>query len=351
MNKKWITGSLLFALLLTLFLYMAGFFTPKIALKQQPQMIESTMAQSELATHTMSETIEPVIREFPGLVVANQKATIASRITATVVEVLVEVGTNVKQGDVLLRLESDDLDARVKQMEQSFSSAQAQLNAARAEYVRIKELLQKKLVPQSQYDQAESTLKTASANLEKARAAMSEAETNLGYSVISAPFDGVITQKSIHKGDTATTGSALFSMYNPESLIVEAHVSESSLSVLNVGKSINMQFPTLQTNVVGTIREVAPAADSGSRSYLVRLGFTNKDKLYPGNFVKVGLQVSNQSVLKVPAAAVYQVGQLDYVRVFEKGEFQTRLVQLGEDLRVRKGLKQGDVVLLNPREI
>ncbi|EVT76166.1 acrA/AcrE family domain protein, partial [Vibrio parahaemolyticus V-223/04] len=66
-----------------------------------------------------------------------------------------------KQGDVLARLESDDLDARVRQSEQALSSAQAQLNAARKEFSRVRALLNKKLIPQSQFDQAESALQTA----------------------------------------------------------------------------------------------------------------------------------------------------------------------------------------------
>ncbi|MGD8122905.1 efflux RND transporter periplasmic adaptor subunit [Vibrio sp. TRT 2004] len=346
-NRKLLLGTVLFAGLALVFLYMAGVFTPKVSTQMQTR---DAVSQTQPVV-TLVATEERVMRQFPGTVVADQKATIAARLTATVVEVLVEVGQPVRKGDVLLRLESDDLNARVRQTEQSLSSAQAQLNAARKEYARIKELLNKKLVPQAQFDQAESTLKTAIANLEQARAAVSEAETTFGFSVITAPFDGVITHKPINSGDTATPGMALLSMYNPDSLIVEADVAESVMPALSIGATLAVEIPTYQLVLDANINEIAPAADSGSRSYLIRLGFDTEHTLYPGNFARVSVDLGSEKVLKVPVAAIYQVGQLDYVKVVEEGMVHTRLVQLGDDFRVRKGLVEGDVVLLNPRDL
>lgn len=350
MNKKLLLGGVLFAFLTLLFLTMAGVFTPKIS-EQESKVQALNHSAGEIETATLTAEVEAKYREFPGVVVANQKAKIAARITATVVEVLVEVGTVVQKGDVVLRLENDDLDAKVRQSQQALSSAQAKLNAARNEYRRMQELLVKKLIPQSQYDQAESTLKTAQANWEHARATISEAETLLGFSVITAPFDGIVTRKAINQGDTATPGSELLSIYNPDSLVTEVNVPESLLPLLSIGKSLDMYLPTYQTETTAQIKEVTPAADQGSRSYLVRLSFEPKVIVYPGSYAKVALEVEQQTVLRVPPAAVYQVGQLDYVRVVEGGEIKTRLVQLADNLRVRKGLKSGDVVVLNPTVI
>lgn len=346
MNRKLFLGLVLFAGLAVVFLYMAGVFSPKVPVQMQAR--QSMIEPQQVVTLVATE--QRVMRDFPGTVVADQKATIAARLTATVVEVLVEVGQSVKQGDVLLRLESDDLDARVRQTEQSLSSSQAQLNAARKEYARIKELLAKKLVPQAQFDQVESKLKTASANLEQAKAAVSEAETTFGFSVITAPFDGVITNKPVNSGDTSTPGMALLSMYNPDSLIVEVDVAESVMPVLSIGRTLALEIPTYGLVLDATINEIAPAADSGSRSYRIRLGFESEHPLYPGNFARVSVDLGTEKVLTVPVAAIYQVGQLDYVKVVEEGTLHTRLVQLGDGFRVRKGLSEGDRVVLNPRD-
>ncbi|MGF1894630.1 efflux RND transporter periplasmic adaptor subunit, partial [Vibrio campbellii] len=88
-----------------------------------------------------------------------------------------------------------------------------------------------------------------------------------------------------------------------------------------------------------------------SRSYLIRLGFDTDKILYPGSYAKVLVETDSYRILKVPMEAIYQVGQLDYVRILKNGEIQTRLIQVGDDYRVRKGLVEGDVVVLNPRDI
>lgn len=118
-------GIILIILLALLFLYMAGFFSEKLPTEHSAKT--NVIDVNSVQTHEMILTSEPVVREFPGVVVADQQADIAARLTASVVEVLVKVGDRVKQGDVLARLESDDLDARVRQSEQALSSAQAQL--------------------------------------------------------------------------------------------------------------------------------------------------------------------------------------------------------------------------------
>ncbi|MCA0937536.1 efflux RND transporter periplasmic adaptor subunit [Vibrio alginolyticus] len=343
-------GIVLLIVLTLLFLYMAGFFSEKLLTEHSAKT--NVIDPNSVTTHEMILTSEPIVREFPGVVVADQQADIAARLTASVVEVLVKVGDQVKQGDVLARLESDDLDARVRQSEQALSSAQARLNAARKEFTRVKTLLNKKLIPQSQFDQAQSTLQTAQADFNRAQAAVSEAETTFGYSIITAPFDGLITQKPINKGDTATPGSLLLSMYNPDSLEIEVNFAESVMPYVNYDKQVEVAFPSYDASAVATIKEVTPSADANSRSYTVKLQFKSSTAVYPGTFSKVSLPLTDDVVLRVPQEAVYQVGQLDYVKVLrESGEVETRLIQLGDQDRVRAGLKQGDVVILNPREL
>lgn len=346
-NNKWLLGAVLFSGLIALFLYMAGSFSPKIQIEQAPRM----MSMANIETAVLKQVEQSIEREFSGTVVAEQKATISSRLTATVAQVLVSVGDEVKQGDVLIRLESGDLDARVEQTEQALVSAQSKLNTARKDYQRIKELLEKKLVPQSQYDQAQNNLQTSQAALMQAKAAVSEAETTFGFSVITAPFDGVVTNKAAHQGDTATPGMPLLSMYNPLSLVVEANIAESVLPYIALGKSIPLNIPTYDMTLNSTISEITPSADAGSRSYLIKLDFDPQARVYPGNFARVTLALGTEKVVRVPLEAIYQVGQLDYVKVVEGDQIHTRLVQLGQDFRVRKGLASGDVVVLNPIDL
>lgn len=342
--SKLISGIVLFSVLGLLFLYMAGFFTEKL-----PEERIITLAELEGAqTLVVKSTERPVERSYTGTVVADQKATLSARLTAKVAEVLFDVGDQVQQGDVLIRLESEDLDARVLQSQEALSSAQARLNAARKEYKRVKELVERKLLSQSEFDKAESELKTSQAGFRQAEAAVTEAQTTSGFSIITAPFSGVITQRPINQGDTATPGTQLLSMYNPETMQLESSISESQIANIAPGSMLKFELPTYDYVAVGEVVEIAPAADNNSRSFVVKLALETEKRIYPGSFGKVTVEEGTERVIQLPDNALYQVGQLDYVKVVDEGVIKRRLVQLGESNRVRKGINSGDTVLLNP---
>ena len=341
---KPVLGVILFSALAVLFLFMAGVFTPKLSEKK----IHSNHQFNNLKTQVLLQQKVQKQREFTATVVADQKAILAARLTAKIAEVLVDVGAQVKQGDILIRLESTDLDARVNQTEQALSSAQSQLNIARKQYDRAQALLVKKLISQSDFDQAESQLKTANANFKQAKATVKEAETTYGFSIITAPFDGIVNSRSINVGDTATPGMNLLGLYNPKTLQLEVNISESLLSKANLGSILSYQIPSFNIKSQGNVVEVSPATDSTSRSFLLKIALQHTEKLYPGSYARVWVDSGSTEQLIVPSEAVYQVGQLDYVKVVESNQIKTKLIQLADNFEVRKGLKNGDMVLLNP---
>lgn len=345
--KNGVIAAILFSVLGILFFYLGGVFTEKVALEPRNSGPSDI---SMLKTRVLEPQVWPETREFTGVIIAEQQATISARLTAKVAEVLVDVGAQVKRGDVLMRLESEDLSARVKQNEQSISAAQAQLNVSRKEFQRISDLVGKKLLPQAEFDRAESQLKGAEANFKQAQAYLSEAETTFGYSVITAPFDGVVTAKSVNIGDTAAPGANLLSLYNPRSLQIETHIPESLIPRLHIGAEIDVYLPALKRQVVGTVNEITPSADTSSRSFAVRLDFDVDDEvtLYPGLYAIPTVVTGEDSYIRLQPDEYYQVGQLDYVKVLASGVITTRLVQLGEKARVNSGVIAGDIIIQNP---
>ncbi|WP_375749850.1 efflux RND transporter periplasmic adaptor subunit [Vibrio sp. HN007] len=342
--SKLILGIVLFSVLGFLFLYMAGFFTEKLSEERVVKLSDLSGAE----TITIESITRPIERTYTGTVVADQQATLSARLTAKIAEVLIDVGDQVQQGDVLMRLESDDLDARVLQTQEALSSAQARLNAARKEYKRVEELVGRKLLSQSEFDRAESDLKTSQAEFRRAQAAVTEAKTTSGFSIITAPFSGLITKRPINQGDTATPGMELLSLYNPEKMQLESSISESQIAKITLGSQLNYKLPTYSQEGKAEVVEIAPAADNNSRSFVVKLVLNLEQQVYPGTYGKVIVKEGNESIIQLPNEAIYQVGQLDYVKVVEDGVVSRRLVQLGENNRVRKGLSQGDTVLLSP---
>ncbi|SON53289.1 efflux RND transporter periplasmic adaptor subunit [Vibrio tapetis] len=349
-SSKLTLGIGLFSLLGVLFLYMAGFFTAKI----NPQESALTLSASEISaleTVELQSSVHNQYRQFTGTVVADQKASLSALLTAQVAETLVDAGASVTKGDVLMRLESDDLDARVMQSEQGLSSAQAQLNAARKEYQRVSELVNKKLLPQSEYDRVKSQLDTTTAKYKQTQAAVREAETTFGFSIITSPFDGVITTRPINQGDTAGPGTLLVTLYNPKTLQLEVNISESLINDIQIGTVLPFELPTFEKSGAGKVVEIVPAADSTSRSFLVKIALEGIDKVYPGVFGKVSVKSETLQALHLPEEAVYRVGQLDYVKVLKEDQVRTQLVQLSSNNIVRKGVEVGDVVILNPLDI
>ncbi len=145
----------------------------------------------------------------------------------------------------------------------------------------------------------------------------------------------------------------MLTLYNPDSMEAQVNIAESSLPFVTTGDTLNLRLPTYEKTLTGTIRTITPAADATSRSYRVALTLPVEQRedqvLLPGMFTKVTLSQESASVLFVPANARYQIGQLDYVKIVEDNQIKTRLVVLTQEGRVRKGLKSGDTVLINPK--
>ena len=202
--------------------------------------------------------------------------------------------------------------------------------------------------PQSEFDRVESLLKTSQAELKQAQAAVTEAETTFGFSIITAPFNGVVTSRPVNKGDTATPGMQLLSLYNPDTLQIETNISETLIHKVSLGSALEFKLPAYQLEGIGEVVVISPAADHSSRSFVVKLDMNTNAPIYPGSYAKVSVLAGESSVLIVPENAVYQIGQLDYVKVVNNEVLTTRLIQLGTDRVVRKGLKAGEQVVLEP---
>ncbi len=347
MQTKTITLGIIATIgLVTIFAYMAGAFTPKLS----QELLADRRAEAQGESITIAATPIPEIQAYSGQVVADQQAVLSARLTAQVAEVLIDVGDTVQQGDVLMRLESRDLDARVTQQQQAISAAQARLNEARLEFGRVEQLAAKKLVPQAQFDRAQAALKTAEASFNQANAALSEAETTFGFSIITAPFDGVISQRPINQGDQALPGTPLVSLYNPAVMKLAAFVPEKQLPLIQLGQQWPVRIDALERELAGVVTEMTPLAQSAAHSYRIKLRLDSEQPLFPGMFGRVHLTQGEQAQVLVPKSALYRIGQVEYVKRIVDGRSEPTIVRSGKvyDDRVviRSGLRVGETVLV-----
>lgn len=315
-----------------------------------------------------------------GYVAAQKKAAIASKATGRLEWLGVREGTPVKEGQLLARLESADVEAQVAQAVANVEAARATLSRLQADAVdaaqalkRSEELLAKGFLSGSANDsaisrhsQAKYAVLAQQAAIRQAQAALAVTRVGLANTEIRAPFAGVILSKNANVGDvispfnaSADSKGAVVSMADMDTLEVETDVSEASLFKASIGQPCEIQLDALpNVRLLGVVRSMVPSVDRSKATVMFKVGFVEKDaRVLPDmsakvNFLTRALAVGERTPrLAVPAQAVVDGA----VFVVKEGVAQRRLIKaggkLGDLIEVQAGLQVGDVVVLNPVDL
>lgn len=334
--------------LLLLVAVMAGYFTDKIPPGLEPvSAIDSNEAVAVIAHEA------PFTEPVPASIEAKETTIISSRLLARITNIEVRAGDLVEQGQLLLKLEKTDLLARAQQAREQINSAEARLTEARQNLERAQKLLQRGLIAVADRDAAQANASALEADLASARQALEQAEIAVSFTEIRSPIAGRIVDRFAETGDTASPGQKLLSLYNPFSLRVEAWVREQLALSLETGQLLQVEVPSAQLTLTARIEEIVPAADPGSRSFLVRAILPSDRILLPGMYARLQVPAGNRFRLLVPADRIAQVGQLDIAWVVQGTEAELRFVRLGQPtadglIEVITGLQAGELVLPVP---
>jgi RND family efflux transporter MFP subunit len=316
-----------------------------------------------------------------GYVIPQTKADIASKATGRLEKLEWEEGSPVKAGQVIARLESQDVVAALNQATANVGVAQTELAKALADLKeanfalrRAQDLVEKKFVSRELYDAAVARQAKAVASVDSARAgiaaseaAQRAAQVAVDYTLIKAPFDGVILKKHADVGDvvapfaaTKQSKGAVVSIADLRTLEVEADVSESNLYKVVPAQPCEIQLDAVPNpRFRGEVHRIMPTVDKSKATVVVKVRFLELDpRVLPDMSAKVAFLSRNlspaerQPVLSVAAAAVLQRENqtkaflLDGERVklvrFDAGE------RLGDVVPVRGGLRINDRAILNP---
>lgn len=346
--KKIILPLLAVVALFLMIAWMAGLFVDKI--EPGTADIVQTVTGEAVAVEAAEVSI---IEKVPASVEATQATLISSRLLARIVAVRVRAGDSVSKGDLLLELENSDIRAQVQQAEAIIGANTARLNEARQNLGRVKELQAGGVMSVADLDKAQANHDALLADMAGARQALEGARTALAYTEILAPFDGRVVDRFAEPGDTAQPGMKLLALYNPLSLRVEAQVREEVALGLEVGQALQVEIPSMQKIVDAIIEERVPAADPGSRSFLVKAGVAFDTSLLPGMYARLLVPVGAGRKLLIPANRVVHVGQLDLVWVYQDGQSYRRFVRIGQvnkhgQVEILAGLSEGELVLPLP---
>ena len=276
------------------------------------------------------------VEHLPGTVRADRFATLQARVPGLVARLAVAPGSRVAAGDLLVDLDAQEIAAKRDQ-------AQAVAAQAAADYARATTLFAREALTSAELD-------AAKARAAGTAAAAAEASILVGYTRITAPFAGVVVRKHVEVGDLLAPGRPVLDLEDPASLRLEIPVPESLVGTVALGNLLPVTIPAAGFTAPAAVVEITPAADPVQRSVLVKLALpADLAGLRSGQFGRAALATAGGRMLAVPAAAVFQRGQLDAVFVVREGIAHLRLVRLGgregDAWTIRAGLMEGERVV------
>lgn len=296
------------------------------------------------------ESLQPRFETAVGVIKPVRESNLASKILARVLEVNVTAGKEVREGDVLVRLNSEEQVSRVRQAESELDSALARLQLATIEASRASQLIETRSISQAEFDTAQSALKTAQALADRATRAVEETKVYLDYGTIRAPYSGVVVDKAVNPGDTVIPGQTLLTIYEPGNMQLVANVRESLALNLHVGQSITAKLESIEHSCTATVSEVVPKADASSHSFEVKATGPCPPGIYAGMFGRLYIPLEDERVILIPSISVQRVGQLTMVQIAQGEQSVRRSIQTGrvfdDQIEVLSGLVPGERIVL-----
>lgn len=316
-----------------------------------------------------------------GYVVAQRRASVASKITGRLDWLGVEEGSKVKKGQIIAILENKDAKASCKEAAANLNNALSNLEIAKVErkdallhFNRQKELLSHGIITQSEYDVADARHKrsiaavnAAESALNASRASLYSTKVALNYTYIRAPFEAVVLTKNADIGDIVTplgaaanAKAAVVTIADMDSLLVEADVSESYLQKVQAGQPCEIQLDALpDSRFRGIVHTIVPTADRSKATVMVKVKFLDKDnRILPEMSARVAFlerrltpdEQKPKIALKSNAVIMRNGNTCVFVikngRAVEAPLFAG--VQIGDMTEIIHGVKPGEKVVINP---
>lgn len=331
-----------------LMMWLAGQFSPKVSAMIQSRGCPERGASGRAVA--VRRIRVPRIESSVGTIRAVHETTIGSKLLARVVEAQLKAGQKMHEGDVLVRLDDADLQAKLKQALAAVASAEATHAQVLRDEKRHRELLKSNAVSRQEYETTSTAARSSEAELHRAEEVVNEVRATLEWATVRAPMDGIVIDKKIDVGDLVRPGQVLLTLFDPKRMQLVASVRESLAHRLEVGQTIGVEIEGVNQQGIGTISEIVPEAQAASRAFQVKVTGPCPPGIYSGMFGRILIPLDEELVLVLPRQAVRNVGQLELVDAVEQGRSQRRTVRTGRvfahDVEVLSGLKEGEQVLL-----
>jgi RND family efflux transporter MFP subunit len=276
----------------------------------------------------------PLARWLPvsGALQPVRQATVKAKVSGDVRQVTVREGEPVAAGQVLARIDTADLEARLAERIGTLESAKAQLALAEKTRATSQALLKQSFISQNAFDNSESSYNVAQGSVKSAEAQVQLARNALRDAVATSPLNGVVAKRHVQPGEKVAFDHALVTVVDLKDLELQALVPAMDVPELALGRPVELAIDGFgERRFTGRIERINPATEPGTRAILVFVGIPNPDGALRGGMFatgRIGLAAS-APVATLPAAAIRSEGGQTFVWTVDGGKLVKRIVIVG----------------------
>jgi RND family efflux transporter MFP subunit len=313
----------------------------------------ATTAMVDAETFTVRDSTIPGTFESAGIAEPIARATLSTRLTGSVTEVLVREGDRVRSGELLARIDARDVEARRAQVEAGIAAAEALYQDARTQADRFRALYADSAATRYQLEQVETGLARAEAGLQTARASRAELDAVGAYAEIRSPFSGIVTRRFVDPGAFAAPGAPIVEVQDASRLRVSVTLPPPIAARLRPGAALDASIEGRPAHAVleGTVP--APASAVYTLNAIVQ---NPRGEFLPGSAATIRVPSGSRNAMLIPADALVREGDLTGVRLRTDAGSELRWVKAmdsgsgtGGMIEILSGLRSGDVILIGSR--
>jgi len=315
---------------------------------------EQAAAAASLASHVVEASRVPRETAFDGAVEAINQSTVSAQTTGRVVELPFDVGDYVEKDAVIVRFTTTEQRARTGGAEAALAEARARLAEAQLAFDRTRDIYEKKLVAKAQLDKAAADLDAARARAAAAQAALTEARESLGYTVIRAPYAGIVVARHVQLGETVAPGRQLMTGLSLEHLRAVVEIPQQHIGPLRKHRKARVILPDGKSIAAAELR-IPPSADPSTHTFRVLVTLPpGEHGVFPGTLVKVAFVSGEEERVLIPPESIVRRGEVTGVYVVGAGgRIGLRYLRLGTaaadgGVPVLAGLAAGERLATDP---
>jgi membrane fusion protein (multidrug efflux system) len=294
----------------------------------------------------LSGTLQPV-----------NQTTVNAKVSGEIRQVMVREGETVKAGQVVVRFETADLEAKVTDRMGALEASRAQLALAEKTRTQNQLLLKQKFISQTAYDSAESNLSVSQGMLKSNEAQAQLAKIALNYAVVTAPLSGVVAKRHVQPGEKVSLDAPLITIVDLAQMELQAMVPANDIPELAIGMKVDLAIDGFgERRFTGTIERINPTTEAGTRAILVFIHIPNPDGVLRGGMFGTGkvTLLAGGPVPTLPAVSIHTEAGQTFVWTIEGGKLARRLLTVGRRddsagrVEIKTALDPGIPVLAAP---